>query len=262
MSTRHESRSAYIKSQRNKYMSMYGRLPGTASPNRALAVRSPSRSPNRANSVQSRAGSVNLYGGPRGATLVHKRLRAGQVRSIILVIISILIALAVERKARGLSGNNARKYGVYVLGIFKRFLAIVKYFAGYERHIEAGAAAIATVIARKMTSGNMRLNKSNLFMGVGAYSMAYSTRSGFSNFVNHMNKRSNSYFQIPGTQLALNEKIRASLITMLAWMISSLNFFAVSNAWDILKAELQIRGITRMNQSSLANAGRNTLRMT
>ena len=77
-----------------------------------------------------------------------------------------------------------------------------------------------------------------------------------------MNKRSNSYFQIPGTQLALNEKIRASLITMLAWMISSLNFFAVSNAWDILKAELQIRGITRMNQSSLANAGRNTLRMT
>jgi hypothetical protein len=105
------------------------------------------------------------------------------------------------------------------------------------------------------------LNSTNFMVGVGAYTVARHTGSGISNFINQMNKKSNRIFQIPGTQAALNEKIRTALVTMLAWMISSLNFFAVTNVGDMIRAELRHRGIVGPSRRELENAGRRAIRM-
>jgi len=222
-------------------------MPSSASPRRSprtLARRSP---------------SPNLYGGRRSP---RRTLNRAQARRVVSLIVSIMIALALARVQNRMSPEDARKYGGYVIGIFRKFLSIVTYcFAGYEREIEAGAAAIATVIGRKFSSGTLRLNSTNLMIGVGAYTVARHTGSGISNFINQMNKKSNSWWQWPGTQAALNEKIRTALITMLAWMISSLNFFAVTNVGDMIRAELRHRGILGPSRRELENAGRRALRI-
>jgi hypothetical protein len=160
-----------------------------------------------------------------------------------------------------MSAADARKYGAYVIDIFKKFISVVKYFSGYEKQVEAGAMAIATVLGRKFSTGSFRLNRTNMMVAIGSYTVARRSGSGISNFINHMNKRSNAYFQYPGTQAAINEKIRTALITMLAWMISALNFFAVNIAFDIVKVELRARGILGPSRKDLENAGRRAIGM-
>jgi len=265
-----EVRKAHVNRERAKYNSLRASMSALVVKNKSPSPqksRSASASPNRSaiksrqqspRSVGSKTGSPspNLYGGPRSP---KKRLSKGHIRRIISLIVSIMIALALARISNTMSASDARRYGVFVLGIFKKFLSIVKYFSGYERQVEAGASAIASVLARKFTSGTFRLNSTNLLVAVGAYTVAIRSGSGISNFITHMNKRSNSIFQVPGTQAALNEKIRKALITMLAWMISSLNFFAVTNVLEMIKIELRSRGIMGPSRRELENAGRRQL---
>jgi hypothetical protein len=261
-----EIRRAHVNRERAKYNAMRASLSALvvrnktpSSPRSRSASASPRRSPNRALARRSPSGSpVNLYGGRRSP---RKTLNRAQVRRIVSLIVSIMIALVLARIQNKMSPSDARKYGGYVVGIFKKFLSIVKYFTGYEKQIEAGAAALFTVLARKFSMGTLRLNTTNLMVGIGAYTFATRTGSGVSNFINHMNKRSGSWWQMPGTQAALNEKIRAALVTMLAWMISSLNFFAVTNVADIIRAELRHRGILGPSRQELENAGRRALGM-
>jgi hypothetical protein len=172
-----------------------------------------------------------------------------------------MIALALARISNNMSAADARKYGSYVVDIFKKFLSIVKYFSGYEEQVEAGAMAIVTVLGRKFSTGNFRLNSTNMAVAIGAYTVARSSGSGISNFINQMSKRSNRIFQYPGTQASLNEKIRTALITILARMIAALNFFAVTTAFGMVKAELRARGIMSPSRRELENAGRRALRL-
>ena len=261
-----ETRRAHVNRERAKYNAMRASLSAlvvrrkTPSPQRSRSLStSPRRSINNALARRSPSVSpVNLYGGRRPQ---RKTLNRAQVRRIVSLIVSIMIALALSRISNQMSPMDARRYGAYVIGIFRKFLSIVKYFVGYEKQIEAGAAAIATVLGRKFSSGTLRLNSTNLMVAVGAYTVARHTGSGISNFINHMNKKSNRIFQVPGTQAALNEKIRTALITMLAWMISSLNFFAVTNVGDMIRAELRHRGILGPSRRELENAGRRALGM-
>jgi len=273
MPTLSELRSAHVARERAKYNSLRQSMSAlvvrrkSASPPR---MRSASTSPRKTalvvrrtpspKSAGSRSGSLspNLYGGRRSP---KKRLSRGHIRRIVSLIVSIMIALALARISNNMSAADARKYGAYVIGIFKKFISVVKYFSGYEKQVEAGAMAIVTVLGRKFSTGTFRLNKTNMMVAIGSYTVARSSGSGISNFINHMNKRSNSYLQVPGTQAALNEKIRKALITMLAWMISSLNFFAVTNAFDMVKVELRARGIMGPSRQELENAGRRALRL-
>lgn len=261
MPTMSELRSAHVARERAKYNSLRRSMSAlvvrrkSASP---VRTRSASTSPRKTALVVRRTPSPNLYGGRRSP---KKRLSRGQVRRIVSLIVSIMIALALAHISNNMSAADARKYGGYVLGIFKNFLSIIKYFSGYEKQVEAGAMAIATVLGRKFSTGSFRLNKTNMMVAIGSYTVARRSGSGISNFINHMNKKSNSYFQYPGTQAALNEKIRTALITMLAWMISALNFFAVTNAFDMVKVELRARGILGPSRKELENAGRRALGM-
>jgi len=258
-----ELRSAHVARERAKYNSLRRSMSAlvvrnkTPSPPRSRsASKSPIKSVNM--TMAHRTPSPNLYGGRRSP---KKLISRGHIRRIVSLIVSIMIALALARVSNNMSAADARKYGAYIIGIFKKFISIVKYFSGYEKQVEAGAMAIATVLGRKFSTGTFRLNKTNMMVAIGSYTVARSSGSGISNFINHMNKRSNSYFQIPGTQAALNEKIRKALITMLAWMISSLNFFAVTNAFDMVKVELRARGIMGPSRQELENAGRRALRL-
>jgi len=210
--------------------------------------------------------SLNLYEGPRRRSpnlygVPRKRLNRMQIRRIVSIIVSIMIALALARVSNRMSAADSRKYASYILNIFKRFLSVIKYFVGYEKYIEAGATAIVAILSRKITSGNYRFTTTNFVVGVTAYTLASRSGTGISNLINQMNKVSNSIWQLPGTQAALNEKIRKALITMLAWLISSLNVFAVSNVGDMIKSELRRRGIMGPSRRNLENAGRRALRI-
>ena len=55
--------------------------------------------------------------------------------------------------------------------------------------------------------------------------------------------------------------VRTGIITMIAWLVSSLNYFAAENVAGIVREELRVRGLERSTPANLVNYGATTLRL-
>lgn len=211
-----------------------------------VRYRSPNRSPNR-----------NNNGRPR--------LRQGQVRRIIALIITLVVLLYLNNYAMEMSAADALKVRRSILNSFLKFKNIVQTcFAGHENVIEAGASSIAAVLYRKFQTGTLRPNVANMAIGTMAFTMSY--RNGgarTSNFINKIHKYNNSFIgRATGRTAANAEMVRTGIITMIAWLVSSLRYFATENVAGIVREELRIRGLERTTPARLLNYGAATLRLT
>jgi hypothetical protein len=56
--------------------------------------------------------------------------------------------------------------------------------------------------------------------------------------------------------------VRTGIITMIAWLVSSLKYFATENVAGIVREELRVRGLERTTPARLLNYGAATLRLT
>jgi len=211
-----------------------------------VRYRSPNRSPNR-----------NNNGRPR--------LRQGQVRRIVALIITLVVLLYLNNYAMEMSAADALKVRRSILNSFLKFKNIVQTcFAGHENVIEAGASSIAAVLYRKFQTGTLRPNVANMAIGTMAFTMSY--RNGgarTSNFINQIHKYNNSFIgRATGRTAANAEMVRTGIITMIAWLVSSLRYFATENVAGIVREELRIRGLERTTPARLLNYGAATLRLT
>ena len=219
-----------------------------ASPNRGtMVVRQASPSPRRAN--------ANLYGRPQ--------LRRGQVKRIVSLIISLMIMLYLTNYLLDMSLRDGLKMRKNMLTLLHNFKEITQnYFTGYEKSIEAAASGVATVIARKFTSGSARLNISNLAAGATAATLTMMTGTGSSNFIKNLSKYNNSVVaKLTGRTLREARAVQNLIISMIAWLISALKTFAVTNVGEIVNEELRVRKITGTSPRALINSGVNNLRL-
>jgi hypothetical protein len=204
-------------------------------------------------------------GSTRHRSMVPRpRLRQGQARRIIALIITLMVLLYLQDYTLNLSASNALTIRKKTLGSFVAFKNLVKkYFTGYENYIEAGASSISTVLYRKFQTGKLRPNGANLALGSAAFAMSLRRGSHATNFINKIHKFNNSRFgRLTGATAQNAEMVRSGIITMLAWLITSLNWFAVDNLAGIATEELRVRGLERSTPARLVNYGATTLRLT
>jgi hypothetical protein len=159
--------------------------------------------------------------------------------------------------------QNAVKVRSGLLGIFRAFVNIVNtIFTGHTKAIEAGASSIAAVIYRKFQTGRLTPNVANLAVASSAFAIAYRTGGTSSNFINGFNKYRNSWAsRFRGNTARNAENVRKALITMLAWLVSSLKYFGVQNIAYFVKEELRVRGVYNNRKNTLVNAGATMLRL-
>ena len=207
-----------------------------------LTRRSPNRSPNRNN---------------------RPRLREGQARRIVALIITLMVLLYLNNYALTMSSADALKVRRLTLNSFLKFKNIVQtYFVGYENIIEAGASSIVAVLHRKFQAGTLRPNAANLAVGTVAFAVSYRGGGRTSNFINKIHRYNNSYLgRVTGRTAANAEMVRTGIITMIAWLIASLRYFAVENLSGIIREELHVRGLERSTPAKLVNYGAATLRL-
>ena len=157
-------------------------------------------------------------------------------------------------------GLKMRKNMLTLLHNFKEITQ--SYFTGYEKSIEAAASGVATVIARKFTSGSARLNISNLAAGATAATLTMMTGTGSSNFIKNLSKYNNSVVaKLTGRTLREARAVQNLIISMIAWLISALKTFAVTNVGEIVNEELRVRKIKGTSPRALINSGVNNLRL-
>jgi len=164
-----------------------------------------------------------------------------------------------------MSATDAIKVRRSILNSFLKFKNIVQTcFAGHENIIEAGASSIAAVLYRKFQTGTLRPNVANMAVGTVAFTMSY--RNGgarTSNFINKIHRYNNSSFaRLTGRTSRDAEMVRTGIITMIAWLVSSLKYFATENVAGIVREELRVRGLERTTPARLLNYGAATLRLT
>ena len=191
------------------------------------------------------------------------RLRQGQARRIVALIITLIVLLYLNNYALTMTAADALKVRRLTLNSFLKFKNIVQiYFDGYENIIEAGASSIVAVLHRKFQAGTLRPNAANLAVGSVAFYASY--RGGrTSNFVNKIYRYNNSYLgRVTGRTAANAEMVRTGIITMIAWLIASLKYFTVENLAGIIREELHVRGLERSTPARLVNYGAATLRLT
>jgi len=191
------------------------------------------------------------------------RLRQGQARRIVALIITLIVLLYLNNYALTMTAADALKVRRLTLNSFLKFKNIVQtYFDGYENVIEAGASSIVAVLHRKFQAGTLRPNAANLAVGSVAFYASY--RGGrTSNFVNKIYRYNNSYLgRVTGRTAANAEMVRTGIITMIAWLIASLKYFTVENLAGIIREELHVRGLERSTPARLVNYGAATLRLT
>lgn len=196
------------------------------------------------------------------------RLRQGQVRRIVALIISLVILLYLNDTRETMSAANAVKFRNGAFSVFLSFRNIVKTtFAGYENYIEAGASSIAAVLYRKFQTGTLRPNVANLAIGSAAFAMSLHRNVHAANFLNNLNKYNNSRLarlsRAVGFSRGINaEKVRTAIISMIAWLISGLRYFSAENVAGIVREELRVRGLERSTPARLINYGSAALRLT
>jgi hypothetical protein len=191
------------------------------------------------------------------------RLRQGQARRIVALIITLIVLLYLNNYALTMTAADALKVRRLTINSFLKFKNIVQtYFDGYENIIEAGASSIVAVLHRKFQAGTLRPNAANLAVGSVAFYASY--RGGrTSNFVNKIYRYNNSYLgRVTGRTAANAEMVRTGIITMIAWLIASLKYFTVENLAGIIREELHVRGLERSTPARLVNYGAATLRLT
>jgi hypothetical protein len=176
-----------------------------------------------------------------------------------------VVLLYLNNYAMEMSAADALKVRRSILNSFLKFKNIVQTcFAGHENVIEAGASSIAAVLYRKFQTGTLRPNVANMAVGTMAFTMSY--RNGgarTSNFINKIHKYNNSSFaRLTGRTAANAEMVRTGIITMIAWLVSSLRYFATENVAGIVREELRVRGLERTTPARLLNYGAATLRLT
>ena len=192
------------------------------------------------------------------------RLRQGQARRIVALIITLMVLLYLNNYVLTMTSADALKVRKLTLNSFLKFKNIVQtYFAGYENHIEAGASSIMAVLYHKFQTGTLRPNASNLAVGTVAFYASYRGGGRTSNFINKIYRYNNSYFgRMTGRTAANAEIVRTGIITMIAWLITSLKYFSVENLSGIVREELHVRGLERSTPARLVNYGAATLRLT
>jgi hypothetical protein len=174
-----------------------------------------------------------------------------------------MVLLYLNNYALNMTAADALKVRRLTLNSFLKFKNIVQtYFVGYENVIEAGASSIVAVLHRKFQAGTLRPNAANLAVGTVAFAVSY--RGGrTSNFINKIHKYNNSYLgRVTGRTASNAEMVRTGIITMIAWLIASLKYFAVENLSGIIREELHSRGLERSTPAKLVNYGAATLRLT
>jgi hypothetical protein len=174
-----------------------------------------------------------------------------------------VVLLYLNNYVMGMSAGDALKVRRMTLNSFLKFKNIVQSsFAGYEDVIEAGASSIVAVLHRKFQTGTLRPNVANLAVGTVAFTVSYRGGARTSNFINKIHKYNNSRFgRISGRTSANAEMVRTGIITMIAWLVSSLNYFAAENVAGIVREELRVRGLERSTPAKLVNYGATTLRL-
>ena len=214
-------------------------------PSASLARRSPNRSPNRS---------------PRRPRL----LRQGQVRRIVALIITLVFLLYLNNYVMNMTSADALKVRHATLNSFLKFKNIVQtYFTGYENVIEAGASSIVAVLHRKFQTGTLRPNVANLGVATMAFAVSYRGVSTTSNFINQIQRYNNSLVgRLRGRTAANADRVRTGIIKMIAWLVSSLNYFATENVAGVVREELRIRGLERSTPAKLLNYGASALRLT
>lgn len=208
--------------------------------------RSPNRSPNR-----------NNNGRPR--------LRQGQVRRIVALIITLVILLYLDNYSMEMSAADALKVRHSIFNSIIKFKNIVQTcFAGHENIIEAGASSIAAILQRKFQTGTLRLNAANIAVGTVAFGMTYRNQgSHTSNFITHLHTRNASLWRrMTGRTRRNADNIRNVIISMIAWLISGLRYFAAENVAGVVREELRVRGLERATPARILNYGATVLRLT
>ena len=192
------------------------------------------------------------------------KLREGQVRRIVALLVTIVLVMYVQDSVMAkMTAENAVKVRSGLLSIFRAFVNIVNtVFAGHTRAIEAGASSIAAVIYRKFQTGRLTPNVANLAVASSAFAIAYRTGGSSANFIKGFNTYRNSWVsRFRGNTAANAENLRRALVTMLAWLVSSLKYFGVQNIAYFVKEELRIRGVYNTRKNTLVNAGTTMLRL-
>ena len=131
------------------------------------------RGPNGGNS------RVNLYGGPRrGNNRPPPYLNKIQLRRIMALIVQLFTIYYLVGVSMDMTSRDALKIRSWLLQCIISFKNIATtYFSGYQKGIEATAAALVSVIWRKLQSGR-GLNISNAVVAATAFGMAYKTGNG------------------------------------------------------------------------------------
>ena len=192
------------------------------------------------------------------------KLREGQVRRIVALLVTIVLVMYVQDSVMAtMTAQNAVRVRSGLLSIFRAFVNIVNtVFAGHTRAIEAGASSIVAVIYRKFQTGRLTPNVANLAVASSAFAIAYRTGGSSANFIKGFNTYRNSWFpRFHGNTAANAENVRRALVTMLAWLVSSLKYFGVQNIAYFVKEELRIRGVYNTRKNTLVNAGATMLRL-
>ena len=120
------------------------------------------------------------------------------------------------------------------------------------------------VLHRKFQTGTLRPNVANMAIGTVAFTMSYrNSGARTSNFINKIHKYNNSLIgRATGRTAKDAEMVRTGIITMIAWLVSSLRYFATENVAGIVREELRVRGLERTTPARLLNYGAATLRLT
>jgi hypothetical protein len=174
-----------------------------------------------------------------------------------------MVLLYLNNYSLTMTSTDALKVRRHVLKSFVAFKDIVQTsFAGYENIIEAGASSIVAVLYRKFQTGTLRPNATNLTVATVAFATSYRGGGRTSNFINKIYKYNNSRLgRITGRTAANAEMVRTGIITMIAWLVASLNYFAVENLSGIIQEELRVRGLERSTPAKLVNYGATALRL-
>jgi hypothetical protein len=102
----------------------------------------------------------------------------------------------------------------------------------------------------------------NLAVASSAFAIAYRTGGSSANFIKGFNTYRTSWVsKFRGNTAANAENVRRALVTMLAWLVSSLKYFGVQNIAYFVKEELRIRGVYNTRKNTLVNAGTTMLRL-
>jgi len=208
--------------------------------------------------------NVNLYGGRRGNNNQPK-LRQGQVKRIVALLVTLVLLLNLHDFQTHLTPNNAVKYRSGAFKAFMMFVNIAKtIFAGHTEFIEAGAASVVSVVARKFQTGRLKPNIANLAVATTAFTLAYRSKGAVSpqTIANGLATYRNSIpSRVLGHTAKDAENVRNAMLAMIAWLVSSLNYFAVQNVKGVIQEELRVRGVKNTTKNVLMNAGAEMLRL-